>query len=65
MSLTVSIFFRDGSGMNVKDEVLGGSLAAGSENWRTQVWRSPQARALGAEYFPRLAGPTCASMPGR
>ena len=56
MSLTVSIFFRDGSGMNVKDEALGGSLAAGSENWRTQVWGSPQVRALGAEYFPRLAG---------
>src|ERR1700751_807432 len=56
MSLTVSIFFRDGSGMNVKDEALGGSLAAGFENWRTQVWGSPQVRALGADYFPRLAG---------
>lgn len=38
------------------DGALGGSLAAGLENWRTQVWGSPVARALGAEYFPRLAG---------
>ena len=56
MSLTVSVFLRDGSGTTVPDKALGGSLAAGFENWRTQVWGSPQVRALGAEYFPRLAG---------
>ena len=55
MSLTVSVYVRDGSGKSFKDEALGGSLAAGFENWRTQVWGSPQARALGAEYLPRLA----------
>jgi hypothetical protein len=56
MSLTVSVYVRDGSGKSIKDEALGGSLAAGFENWRTQVWGSPEACALGAEYFPRLAG---------
>ena len=55
MSLTVSVYVRDGSGKSLEDEALG-SLAAGFENWRTQVWGSPAARALGAEYFPRLAG---------
>jgi hypothetical protein len=55
MSLTVSVWVRDDSGESFEDEALGGSLAAGFENWRTQVWGSPQARALGAEYFPRLA----------
>jgi hypothetical protein len=56
MSLTVSVYVRDGSGKSIKDEALGGSLAAGFENWRTQVWGSPEARALDAEHFPQLAG---------
>jgi hypothetical protein len=34
---------------------MGESLAAGPENWRTSVWGSPQVRAFGAVYFPRLA----------
>jgi hypothetical protein len=55
VSLTVSVFLRDSSGTMVLDEALGGSLAAGFENWRTQVWGSSQVRALGAMYFPRLA----------
>lgn len=55
MGLTVSVFLRDELGTPVPDKVLGGSLAAGFENWRVQVWGSPQVRALGAEYFPRLA----------
>jgi hypothetical protein len=55
MSLTVSVLLRDGSGTAVPDKVLGGSLAAGFENWRTRVWGSPQVRALDAKYFPRLA----------
>ena len=53
MSLTVSVYVRDGSGKSFE---LGGSLAAGFENWRAQVWGSPETRALGAKYFPRLAG---------
>lgn len=55
MSLTASVYLRDGRGTPVPDKALGGSLAAGFENWRTGVWGSPQVRALGAEYFPRLA----------
>jgi len=55
MSLTVSVFLMDGSGTTVPDSAPGGSLAAGFENWRTQVWGSLPVRALGAEYFPRLA----------
>jgi hypothetical protein len=55
VSLTVSIWIKDGSGKSVKDEALGGSLAAGFENWRTQVWGSPEVCALGAQYFPQLA----------
>jgi hypothetical protein len=55
VSLTVSVWVKNGSGKSVKDEALGGSLAAGFENWRTEVWGSPAARALGAHYFPQLA----------
>ena len=47
VSLIVSVFLRG--------ESLGESVAAGPENWRTSVWGSPQVRALGAVYFPRLA----------
>jgi hypothetical protein len=47
MSLAVSAYIRG--------EELGESLAAGFENWRTQVWGSPQVRALGAVFFPELA----------
>ncbi len=64
MSLTVSVYVRDGSGKSFEDEALGGSLAAGFENWRTQVWGSPEARALSAEYFPRLAGTDLRVRPG-
>jgi hypothetical protein len=56
MSLTVTVFVRDSSGRTAEDAALGGSLAAGFENWRTQVWGSPLVRALGAKYFPRLDG---------
>lgn len=56
MSLTVSVWIRDDSGTAVKDQALGGSLAAGFENWRTRVRGSAQVRTLGAEYFPPLAG---------
>jgi len=54
MSLGVDVFVRDASGqMTFPRE--GGSLAAGFESWRTEVWASPQVRRLGAEFFPRLA----------
>lgn len=33
----------------------GDLLTAGFESWRTEVWGSPQVRALGAEFCPRLA----------
>jgi hypothetical protein len=47
MSLAVSVY--------VGGEKAGEPLAAGFENWRTQVWGSPRVRALGAVYFPELA----------
>jgi hypothetical protein len=56
MKNTPNAVTRDGSGTKVEDTALGGALAAGFENWRTQVWGSPLVRALGAEYFPRLDG---------
>lgn len=56
MSLIVSVFVKDGVGAAVPDKEAGSSLAAGFENWRTRVWGSAQVRALGAKYFPRLAG---------
>jgi hypothetical protein len=52
----VSVFLKDDSGTTVPDTALGGLLAAGFESWRTQVWGSPQVRALGAQYFPQLDG---------
>jgi hypothetical protein len=57
MSLTVSVFLRDSLGTTAEDTALGGSLAAGFENWRTQVWGSPWSAhsPLGAQYFPQLA----------
>lgn len=55
MSLIVSVFLGDALGRPVPDKAVDDSLAAGFGNWRTQVWGSPQVRALGAEYFPRLA----------
>ena len=47
MSLAVDVYIRG--------QAQGESLAAGFENWRTQVWGSPQVRAMGATYFPELA----------
>lgn len=52
MSLLVYVVVTDASG---EESELGELLAAGFESWRTEVWGSPQVRALGAEFFPRLA----------
>ncbi|MBO0835432.1 MAG: hypothetical protein J2P28_07925 [Actinobacteria bacterium] len=52
VSLLVYVVVTDASG---QESTLGESLAAGFESWRTEVWGSPQVRALGAEFFPRLA----------
>jgi len=50
--LVVYVVVTDASG---EESELGESLAAGFESWRTEVWGNPQVRALGAEFFPRLA----------
>jgi hypothetical protein len=52
VSLRVYVVVPDADGRESK---LGESLAAGFESWRTHVWGSAQVRALGAEFFPRLA----------
>jgi len=52
MSLVVYVVVTDASG---EESGLGESLAAGFEVWRTEVWGSPHVRALGAEFFTRLA----------
>lgn len=51
VSLLVYVVVTDASG---EESELGESLAAGFESWHTEVWGSPQGRALGAEFFPRL-----------
>src|SRR5215475_7683455 len=52
MSLLIYVVVTDAAG---EESELGESLAAGFESWRTEVWGSPHVRALGAEFFPRLA----------
>ena len=51
MSLLVYVVVTDAWG---EESELGESLAAGFESWRTEVWGSPEVRALGTEFFPRL-----------
>jgi len=41
--------------MDILDEPAGVSCLAGFESWRHDVWGSERVRALGAEFFPRLA----------
>jgi hypothetical protein len=50
--LLVYVVVTDASG---QESEQGETLAAGFESWRTEVWGNPQVRALGAEFFPRLA----------
>ncbi|MFG2873736.1 hypothetical protein ACGFYU_01705 [Streptomyces sp. NPDC048337] len=56
MSLLVHTFIRnaDGSWDLLEDPPNGRDLAGG-ERWRTVVWGSESARALGARFLPRLA----------
>jgi hypothetical protein len=56
MSLSVDVFTTDESGKyRVLDVPAGSSNLAGFESWRTTVWGSEAARALGARFFPQLA----------
>ena len=48
-------------GESVKDEALGGSIAAGIENWRTQVQGPRRSAHWGAEYSRGSPMLTCAS----
>lgn len=65
MTLIISVYVTDGSGKPVEDEALGGSLAAGFQNWRTHVWgsaRTQHVRWGGARRVARLrrlAGTSC------
>ena len=52
MSLLVYVVVLDAAG---EEAEIGESLPAGFESWRTEVWGSQRVRALGAEFFPRLA----------
>ncbi|MFD8597534.1 hypothetical protein ACFV1L_21280 [Kitasatospora sp. NPDC059646] len=57
MSLLVDVFTADESGESrFLDVPEGSSDLAGFESWRTTVWGSETVRALGARFFPQLAG---------
>ncbi|MFG2621295.1 hypothetical protein ACGFXC_27135 [Streptomyces sp. NPDC048507] len=57
MSLSVDVFTADeNGGVRFLDVPAGSSDLAGFESWRTEVWGSPAVRALGARFFPQLAG---------
>jgi hypothetical protein len=56
MSLSVDVVvFGEGDQMDVLDVPAGSSDLAGFERWRTTVWGSEAARAVGARFFPVLA----------
>ncbi|MEU5438941.1 hypothetical protein AB0G73_37200 [Streptomyces sp. NPDC020719] len=56
MSLLVHVFVDAADGTrDYLDAPDGVSDTAGFERWRTTVWGSPVVRALGAQFFPRLA----------
>jgi len=55
-SLSVHVFLAVAGGeRDVLDPPSHGESLAGFESWRHSVWGSPQVKALGAEFFPRLA----------
>ncbi|MFD9569055.1 hypothetical protein ACFWBI_04340 [Streptomyces sp. NPDC059982] len=57
MSLSVDVFTADeNGGARFLDVPDGSSDLAGFESWRTEVWGSQTVRALGARFFPLLAG---------
>ncbi len=57
MSLLVDVFTADESGESRFLDIPDGSSAlAGFESWRTTVWGSETVHALGARFFPQLAG---------
>ncbi|MGW3039268.1 hypothetical protein ACWC9T_04275 [Kitasatospora sp. NPDC001159] len=65
MSLSVDVFTTDESGKyHVLDVPEGSSDLAGFESWRTTVWGSEAARALGARFFPQLAETDLRVAPG-
>jgi hypothetical protein len=53
--LTVQVVISGGAQAQAERDPVTEPLAAGFENWRTQVWGSARVRDLGAQYFPRLA----------
>jgi hypothetical protein len=57
MSLAVDVFVVGDDGeMCVQDVPADCSDLAGPESWRTTVWGSDEARSLGVQFFPMLAG---------
>ena len=58
MSLCVDLYVPGPDGLwdGILDVPGGASDLAGFERWRTVVWGNDAMRALGATYFPRLAG---------
>ncbi|GES32543.1 hypothetical protein AB0G60_17005 [Streptomyces angustmyceticus] len=56
MSLLVHTFIRNADGdWDLTEDPPDGGHLAGGERWRTAVWGSESARALGARFLPRLA----------
>jgi hypothetical protein len=56
MSLNVQVFLIDPDGrVEIQDTPEDAEDSAGNEDWRTAVWGSPAARAVGARFFPQLA----------
>lgn len=56
MNLSVQVFIdREDGQRDLFDPPTDAQGRAGFDSWRDTVWGSRQARALGVEYFPRLA----------
>lgn len=56
MSLLVHTFIRNADGgWDILEGPPGGRDLAGGERWRSAVWGSESALALGARFLPRLA----------
>ncbi|WP_326566941.1 hypothetical protein VSH64_34540 [Amycolatopsis rhabdoformis] len=56
MSLTVRVFTLHGGETQLLDTPECCEDLAGFESWRTEVWGSAAARALGVRFFPMLDG---------
>ncbi|MFE0019885.1 hypothetical protein [Amycolatopsis sp. NPDC059021] len=63
MSLTVHVFLLDEGEMRLLDTPACCEELAGFERWRETVWGAEAVRALGARFFPALAGGDLTVMP--